>query len=237
MWIATHNFDTAVKTMAKILNIKLKEYPNLWEIEGLDLANRDLITLVRSYLRQDIEELIKRMNHPFLPNVILALSPQVELVKKGRMENLPVSEIIHNKINPNDKIVLSGTRFKYRIQAQLVVLARSDYVIREISLLLLDALKSIKEYPYCVKLHNTNNTNNYTLDGFARLRLEDIYESQFVQEDSTGHRVLASGIDFYVVDEFFLMKEDDSFNPNEIVKKIELDLKTAEPNKEKKLKC
>ena len=83
MWIATHNFDTAVKTMAKILNIKLKEYPNLWEIEGLDLANRDLITLVRSYLRQDIEELIKRMNHPFLPNVILALSPQVELVKKG----------------------------------------------------------------------------------------------------------------------------------------------------------
>ena len=216
----THNHDTAKKTLAKKINTGLKEYLNLNNSPHLNLADRDILEIVNKSSKEDIESFIEKLNtnDEFLPKMFLVTSPIIEQANQLPLRYKATEQLVLEDEEKTKRIILSGKRFAYKTQVQIIILAREEYTIQELSLLLLDVLNNMIETKYCLRLHDTENPNElYSVSNYGSMKIQEIQEAEFTQEDDENSGILASAIDFKVKQHYFFLKDID-----DIAKKYEL---------------
>jgi hypothetical protein len=228
----THNFDTGYKTIAKTISTELRKYPNLYKLAKLDIKNRDIVTMVRESLEQDTDNLMRHLQSVD-PKILFAVSPQIETLKHGILDNLPKGATIQDKSDKTKNKTLTGISFKYKVRCQLIVFSRSEYAIRELSLWLIYILHELKGINYCLRLFDTtDDTLLMTVDDYAYIKFTDIADSTFSQRDDMESGILASALEFYLLDEFFYLTDEikagqSSEKLNQTVKKLETKLKNT----------
>jgi hypothetical protein len=225
------NYNTAYKTLAKHLSTEFLKYPNLYNHPELISRGDDFVELARENLKQESEKMIRnfvKSGTPkmTLPKVYLVVSPQIESVeqKKSILELLPTSTVVKNSAT-NEELTFTGDKMTYRAKAQVVIFSRSEYTIREMSLRLVQILRKIKMMNYCLKIFDSENPNDINvISDFGKFWIRDLSDFAYTQEDDEGSKILASGLDFYIEDEFFLMEKVD-LDLSKVVAKEETELK------------
>lgn len=220
--LLVHNHDTSIKTFAKLLNDELKRIPNLNGSEELNLCNvsggRDIVSVTRNNLVQDMDNLIKLLNsedhkpEEFLPQVLVAQSNVIQPSQFGRTaKKFQMNDIIKlvNKNDETETITLAGRMFTYETPIQIVILTRTQYASKELSLHLLNILANNGKIDYQLRLHDTEHENElYSVDDYGHIKLVGVKSATFSESTVQESGMVAVGVEFTLRENFFMLKDN-----------------------------
>jgi len=216
-----HNHDTSIKTLASVLNAKLKLIPNLNNSPELNLcsADRDIVSVVQNSASQDIENLIKLLNSKdhdpdtFLPQVLIVQSNIIQPSQFGRnMKKFKMNDAITivNKDDENEKITLAGRMFTYETPLQILILTRSKYASKELSLHIQNILANNKRIDYLLKLHDTDNPNElYAVEDYGHIKIVGVENATFSESTVQESGITVVGAELMAREQFFMFKDND----------------------------
>jgi len=211
-----HNHDTSIKTFAKLLNDKIKKIPNVTGYDELDLCERDIVSITRKSLSDDLERLITSLNNKsdnpmeLLPQIIVAQSNAIDPSSFGRnVKKFQMQDIITivNVEDETDKLTLAGQMFTYETPVQIVVLTRSQYASKEIALHTLNILANNERINYKVLLQDKETGQNHVLHDYGHIRLVGVKSASFSESSVQESGIVALAIDFKIREQFFMLRD------------------------------
>jgi len=226
----THNHDTSSKTLVNLLNRELKKIPNLNNSPTLNLCQDDknIVSLSPHGVAQDIDNLIKRLNDDgddkLLPQVIVAIANNIKASDFGnafkKFKRRDGIEIVDSK-DPQNKIKLAGQIFDYETPIQIVILTRSQYDAKELSLHLLNILANNSKIYYKVRLYDTDNPDKFfSVDNYGHIKLIGVQSAVFSESTTQEQGMIALGMEIAMREQFFMFKDYEN-----ILKKWEINHK------------
>lgn len=213
-----HNHDTSIKTFAKLLNEKIKKIPNINGSPELELCGRDIVSITKSNLAQDIEGLIKKINNDenaadsFLPKIIIAQSNIIQPSVFGRnTKKFQMHDAIKlaNKLDESETLMLTGQMFTYETPIQIVILTRSQYASKELALHALNILANNEKINYQLRLYDPNNTTElHAVDDYGHIKIVGIKSATFSESTAQESGIVALGTELTLRENFFMLKEN-----------------------------
>lgn len=191
MFYLQHNHDTSINTLAEQFSIRVKAIIDNYatkELSALDTNN--VVSLVSESLKSDLEKLISKLDNDgstagsFLPKILITKSNQVNATSYGALPlKFAQKEFLtlENIADSTDTIELVGNWFDYEVPIQILILTRSGYANKELSLEVLRILYDIKHINYKLKVfddvdpsavHTVENFGEVSIFGFENKSFE-----------------------------------------------------------------
>ncbi|MGW8169658.1 MAG: hypothetical protein ACWGHH_06605 [Sulfurovaceae bacterium] len=217
---AMHNHDTSFKTLVRFLNDNIKKIPFNGSPE-LQLCNaeggRNIVWASTQSLASDIGELTKKINKTnglddgLLPQIIIARSPSINPSQFGRDAmkfRMMRSVKLVNKLDENDTMTLAGQWFEYETPIQIVILARSQFTAKELSLHVLNILANNSKLNYGVLMTSIEDpAKSYLLSDLGEFTLANVKSASFSESTVQMSGVVAIGAEINMREQFFMFED------------------------------
>ena len=219
MKIIGHSYDTAINTFAYKLNEALQSMINFSMSEELQMCNdgepRDVVIVSRKRIIESVEDVITKLNHDeddeLFPVVLVGQSLEVSPSSFGTTlggHSTRDSITVYNEDDESDFKRFKGRRFEFESAIQIVIMAREQNTVRELSLWIIDFLQSNKKIGYKLLIQDTENKTEFSsLDGYGGIKLLGANELTFSETTVQKSGVVSSAMDFKILDSFFALKE------------------------------
>lgn len=214
--LLVHNHDTSIKTFAKMLNDNIKKIPNITGFEELNLCDRDIVALTQKSLAEDMDTLIKKLNNDtdnpseIFPQIIIAQSNEIQPSVFGRSaKKFQMFDIIklQNEVDPTDTVTLTGQMFTYESPVQIVILSRSGYSTKELSLHIWNILANNQKINYSLIIEDKENSQFHSVGDYGHINLVGIKSASFSDTSLLESGVVASAINFTIREQFFMLRD------------------------------
>ena len=225
-----HNSDTSLNMMSKILHDKLKEITTYRNVKEFDnLSNEGTVQIVDISLKENLEELIQSIDNnnsatEFLPKILIAQSKEIDHTKYLSNLSFAKKEAITlvNKDDETDIKLLEGTWFEYETRVQLLLLTRSTFVNKDLSLELIRILYEMRSIKYPLRLYDDTVPNLfYEVENYGTLDLMGFENSPMMMETiGESKAIVATGIEFSLRENYFRLKEASVYRNLEINPKV-----------------
>ena len=221
-----HNTDTSLNIFAKLLGDKIAEPFTYRNIPDFDrVSSQDFVQIVDGSMKDDLESLVSRIDNDgsaidFLPKVLIAQSLEVDYSAAVTMNALNRRESITltRVDDPADGVMLDGTTFEFQTRVQVLVLAGSGFVSKELSLELVRVLYELRTISYPLRMFDDQLPNVfYQVDNFGSIDLMGVetgkMQSQIIGSDSS---IMVTGLEFDMRESYFRLSDADVYRQYEI---------------------
>ncbi len=216
-----------------MLNDNIKRIPNVNGYDELALCNaeggRNIVSLTVKSLAEDVDTLIKKLNNDtnnpldIFPQIIVAQSSEINPSVYGRnIKKFQMQDIIklQNVNDANDTLTLSGQMFTYETPVQIIILTRSNYASKELSLHTWNILANHEKINYALILEDEVAGQYHKVNDYGHLKLIGVKSASFASASATQSGVVAVAMEFTMREQFFMLRDSE-----QIAQKYRVDFK------------